>query len=64
MFEFLARSVIALVIGVLFLIAMLCAFASEAIGELVASRRKTTHLRRNRRKAAQSYRLTIEEAQS
>jgi hypothetical protein len=49
-----ARSVIALVVGSLLLIVMLCALASEATRDIAARRRITTLSRRNPSIPAQS----------
>jgi hypothetical protein len=50
----LARSLIALVIGSLLLIAMLCALASEMARDIAARRRMTTLSPRNPRISTQS----------
>jgi hypothetical protein len=62
MIGLLTRIAIALTAGVLLLIVMICAFVTEAVVDLMR-RRPTTHLRRNRAFAAQSYPEGIEEAQ-
>lgn len=64
MLGFIARSVIAITVGTVFLIAMLLALAGDALQAPSNSRRMQTLPRRNRSVMARSEVLTAEEMQS
>ena len=54
MTQFVARSAFAITLGIVFLIAMLVALASDALGGPVARRQQATPSRRNRPQVAWS----------
>ena len=58
-----ARIVIALIGGLLLVIAMSCALVGETLRDVLARRRPTTHLRRNRFYPVQSYETSVTEVQ-
>jgi hypothetical protein len=58
-----ARIVIALIGGLLLVVAMSCALMGELVRDIGARRRTPTHLRRNRLYAVESYQTSVTEVQ-
>ena len=64
MIGLIARIVLALVAGLLLVLAMSCALVGETLRDSLARRRLTTHSQRNRLYPVQSYETSVTEVQS